>query len=198
MGKTNLKANTKNSWFYIAGALATVQAARYLGIFIECLSSNIGVIITTALEAVIFILFAVSCFFFASANFKKTAIPSIIVCLYMSATAYGLFDTIKNALGGSFETLLNTSLLNILRMILAIMFVILAVVYTLKCFGKFQTRKPLLTCATITLMASYALLVSSRLSGGATVINALFTLDLADPSIGIPLCFTALTLSLKS
>jgi hypothetical protein len=83
-------------------------------------------------------------------------------------------------------------------MILAIMFVILAVVYTLKCFGKFQTRKPLLTCATITLMVSYALLVSSRLSGGATVINALFTLDLADPSIGIPLCFTALTLSLKS
>lgn len=198
MGRTGLKADTKNTWFYIAGALATVQAARFTGIFLECLSASLGIIITTAIEALIFIFFAISIFFYSSQNLKRTWIPAVLVCLHLSANTYGLVDLVKQTFGGNIlNTVINSSLLNVLRIILAIFIVALAVVYTLKCFGRFQTRKPVVTMATVVLLLSYALLAATRLTSGTPTINALFVLDLADPAMGIPLCFTALTLSLR-
>ncbi len=198
MGKTGLKADTGNTWFYIAGALATVQAARFTGIFLECLSASIGVIITAALEALLFIYFAISIFFYASQNLKKTWIPSVLVCLHLSANAYGLIDLLKQTFEGKIlSSVINSSLATVIRIFLAIFIVTFAIIYTLKCFGKFQSRRPVITCATIMLMLSYALLVAVRLAGSTPLIDALFVLDLADPVMGIPLCFTALTLSLR-
>lgn len=194
MGKTALKADSKNTWFYVSGVLATLQAARYTGIFFECLSSNIGVILLSALEAAIFIFFAFSIFFMAGNNMKKTIIPTVLVCLYMALNLHGLIALIPILLSSQ---VLTTPFTNIIRGILGVFFILLGLVYTLKCFGKFDNRKPLLGCAALTLALSYALLVANRFAANITFIDAFFTLDLADPALGIPLCITALTLSLK-
>ncbi|UKI20639.1 MAG: hypothetical protein L6V89_05975 [Oscillospiraceae bacterium] len=54
MGKTTLKADTKNAWFYVAVLLSVLQAVQYTGAFIESLSSGTAAIIAAAIPAVIY------------------------------------------------------------------------------------------------------------------------------------------------
>jgi len=194
MGKTALKADNKNIWFYISGVLATLQAARYTGIFFECLSGDIGAILLSALEAAIFIFYAFSIFFIAGNNLKRTVIPTGLICLYMGLNLHELIALIPVLLSSK---VLTTPFTSILRGVLGVLFILLGIVYALKCFGKFDNRRPLLCCAALTLALSYALLVANRFASGITFIDAFFTLDLADPILGVPLSLTALTLCLK-
>ena len=194
MGKTSLKADTKNTWFYVSGALATLQAARYTGIFFECLSSRIEIVIMSALEAAIFIFFAFAIFFMAGSSIKKTVIPTVLICIYMALNLHGLISLIPVLLSSK---VLSTPFTSIIQGVLGILFILLGIVYVLKCFGKLDNRRLLLGCAALTLAVSYALLVAGRFASNVTFINALFTLDLADPTLGVPLSITALALSIK-
>lgn len=74
MGKTTLKADTKNAWFYVAVLLSVLQAVQYTGAFIESLSSGTAAIIAAAIPAVIFILLALSVLLGAPRGLKKTAL----------------------------------------------------------------------------------------------------------------------------
>ena len=71
MGKTTLKADTKNAWFYVAVLLSVLQAVQYTGAFIESLSSGTAAIIAAAIPALIFILLALSVLLGAPRGLKK-------------------------------------------------------------------------------------------------------------------------------
>ena len=198
MGKTSLKADRKNAWFHVCAILSALQGIQFTGIFLEALpGGNTTRIVTAGAEAVIFILFALAVIFFAGSNLKRTIIPAALVCLYMSAETYGLIALLSKTLESGSLNPAGLTVLSVLKIAVSVGYIILMIIYILKCCGKFDTRKPLLTAATAVLLLSWALLVVRRLDNNATVINALFTLDLSQAALSVPICFTALTLSLK-
>lgn len=197
MGKTTLKADTKNAWFYVAVLLSVLQAVQYTGAFIESLSSGTAAIIAAAIPAVIFILLALSVLLGAPRGLKKTALPVGLLCIYMAADVFGLITLLRNTLsGGGILDIASFSVISVLKAV-AIGYAVLLIVYVLKCFGKFDTRRPLITAACCVLLLSWALIVLRRIDNNSTVINAICTVDLSNTLLSVPLCITALTLSLK-
>ena len=89
------------------------------------------------------------------------------------------------------------SVISVLKAAVAIGYAVLLIVYVLKCFGKFETRRPLITAACCVLLLSWVLIVLRRIDNNSTVINAICTVDLSNTLLSVPLCITALTLSLK-
>lgn len=198
MGKTTLKADTKNAWFYVAVLLSVLQAVQYTGAFIESLSSGTAAIIAAAIPALIFILLALSVLLGAPRGLKKTALSVGLLCIYMAADVFGLITLLRNTLsGGGILDIASFSVISVLKAAVAIGYAVLLIVYVLKCFGKFDTRRPLITAACCVLLLSWALIVLRRIDNNSTVINAICTVDLSNTLLSVPLCITALTLSLK-
>ncbi len=197
MGKTTLKADTKNAWFYVAVLLSVLQAVQYTGAFIESLSSGTAAIIAAAIPAVIFILLALSVLLGAPRGLKKTALPVGLLCIYMAADVFGLIALLQNTLSGGILDIASFSVISVLKAAVAIGYAVLLIVYVLKCFGKFETRRPLITAACCVLLLSWVLIVLRRIDNNSTVINAICTVDLSNTLLSVPLCITALTLSLK-
>ena len=120
------------------------------------------------------------------------------MCIYMAADVFGLITLLRNTLsGGGILDIASFSVISVLKAAVAIGYAVLLIVYVLKCFGKFDTRRPLITAACCVLLLSWALIVLRRIDNNSTVINAICTVDLSNTLLSVPLCITALTLSLK-
>lgn len=201
MAKTSLKADTKNGWFYIHCILVTLLAFQRVGHLLDVLSQKASTynIVMAAVETGIFVLFAISAFFLATKNLKKTIFPAALVCLYMSANIYGLFPLLRKLVegGDTISSIIHSPLTVIFKIAISVGYIVLMLVYILKGYGKFSTRRPLLLTCLAVLILTEVYLVLVRFSNGSTPINAIFTIDLMDDLLCVPISFTALTLSLR-